>query len=73
MAHESRVIDREEGRESGDGERPDRPRLTSIADAQEEMEETFLVVGAVALALALAGAYLIAARTPGPATSAAAR
>lgn len=66
MAHETGVIDREEGHESGDGERADRPSTSPISDAQEEMEETFLIVGGVAVVLALGGAYLIAARTSSP-------
>jgi two-component system, OmpR family, sensor kinase len=67
MANESRVIDREEGRESSDGGgAAERPSISPISDAQEEMEETFLIVGAVALTVALGGAYLIAARTSSP-------
>ncbi len=73
MSNESRVIDREEGREPGGGEEGEAPSISPISDAQEEMEETFLVVGGVALALALGGAYLIAARTASPLRRMAAR
>ena len=70
MANESRVIDREESHDSsangGDGEQVVRPSISPISDAQEEMEETFLIVGAAALVVALAGAYLIASRTASP-------
>jgi signal transduction histidine kinase len=70
MANESRVISREEGHESGedggDGEHVSRPSISPISDAQEEMEATFLIVGAGALLVALAGAYLIAARAASP-------
>lgn len=70
MANESRVIDREEGHEAdedgGAGEDAARPTISPISDAQEEMEETFLIVGAGALVVALAGAYVIASRTASP-------
>jgi two-component system OmpR family sensor kinase len=70
MANESRVIDREEGHESsedgGGGDDVVRPSISPISDAQEEMEETFLLVGAGALVVALAGAYAIASRTASP-------
>jgi len=66
MANESRVINREEGREPGGDEAGGRPALSPISDAQEEMEETFLLVGGAALVLALGGAYLIALRTSSP-------
>jgi signal transduction histidine kinase len=68
MANESRVIEREEGHESseGGGGSDDVPSVSSISDAQEEMERTFLLVGGVAVVVALAGAYLIAARTASP-------
>jgi signal transduction histidine kinase len=70
MANESRVIDREEGHEADEGgsggEDAARPLISPISDAQEEMEETFLIVGAGALVVALAGAYVIASRTASP-------
>lgn len=66
MANESRVIGREESREPQGDEDGARPAISPISDAQEEMEETFLLVGGAALILALGGAYLIAARTASP-------
>ena len=68
MADESHVIDREETREHGapaahDGEAPS---ISSISDAQSEVERTFFLVGGITLAAALAGGYLIAARTASP-------
>lgn len=70
MADESHVIDREESREHNlprtSGEAGDGPSISPISDAQAEVEQTFLVVGGIALAAALAGGYLIAARTASP-------
>lgn len=67
MADESRVIDREEAREQtsapGEGEGPE---ISPIADAHSDVEQTFLLVGAGALVAALAGGYLLAARTTAP-------
>ena len=70
MANEARVIDRGEAREHGliqpgaeDGEGP---KISPIADAQEDVERTFLLVGAGALVAALIGGYLLAARTASP-------
>jgi len=71
MADESHVINREEGREhgvpapGGDDEGEGSP-ISPISDAQEEVERTFLLVGGMALAAALLGGYLIAARTASP-------
>ena len=68
MADESHVIDREEVREhrapaaSDGGE----PSISSISDAQSEVERTFFLVGGLALVAALTGGYLIAARTASP-------
>jgi two-component system OmpR family sensor kinase len=70
MANEARVIDRGEARERSLGEPGagdvERSRISPIADAQEDVERTFLLVGAAALAAALAGGYLLAARTASP-------
>jgi signal transduction histidine kinase len=71
MAHESSVIKHEEARErseptgsaheSGEGS-----TISPIADAQSDVEKTFLVVGGAALAAALLAGYLLAARTASP-------
>jgi signal transduction histidine kinase len=68
MADESRIINREEAREHGArvAGREDGPTISPISDAQEEVERTFLLVGGIALAAALIGGYLIAARTASP-------
>jgi len=70
MSDESGVINREEGREhvtrGARGEEVERPTISPISDAQEEVERTFLLVGGIALAAALVGGYLIAARTASP-------
>jgi signal transduction histidine kinase len=70
MAEESHVINREETREHRAGgaevEEGEGEKISSISDAQEEVEGTFLVVGGIALAAALLGGYLIAARTASP-------
>jgi two-component system, OmpR family, sensor kinase len=69
MADESHVIDREEAREpSAPAARPagQGPRISPISDAQDEVEKTFALVGGIALAAALLGGYLIAARTASP-------
>lgn len=68
MADESRVIDREEGREhiapaASDGKATS---ISSISDAQSEVERTFFLVGGLTLVAALTGGYLIAARTASP-------
>jgi two-component system OmpR family sensor kinase len=68
MSHESRVIKREETREPGDtgaaGAGPD--RVSPIADAQSDVEKTFLLVGGATLLTALLAGYLLAARTASP-------
>lgn len=70
MADESHIIHREEAREhraAGAGsEVGESQRISPISDAQEEVERTFLVVGGIALAAALIGGYLIAARAASP-------
>jgi signal transduction histidine kinase len=70
MGDESRIINREEGREHrapGAGSEPgESRRISPISDAQEEVERTFFIVGGIALAAALIGGYLIAARTASP-------
>ena len=70
MADESHVINREEAREHGgqppSGEEGEGPEISPISDAQEEVEQTFFLIGGLALAAALLGGYLIAARTASP-------
>ncbi|MCW2987994.1 MAG: hypothetical protein JWM24_932 [Solirubrobacterales bacterium] len=71
MSHESSVIKREEVREPGDlgaaGREPGRgPAISPIADAQSEVERTFLLVGGATLLAALLAGYLLAARTASP-------
>jgi two-component system, OmpR family, sensor kinase len=70
MADESQIINSEEVQEHrapGAGAKADeRQTISPISDAQEEVERTFLVVGAIALVTALVGGYLIAARTASP-------
>ena len=69
MADEARVIRSEEGREpgpSGSDEEGEGPSIAPISDARAEVERTFLLVGGIALAAALLGGYLIAARTASP-------
>ncbi len=70
MADESHVINREEAHErgapAGGGEKGESPSISPISDAQEEVERTFVLVGGIALAAALVGGYLIAARTASP-------
>jgi signal transduction histidine kinase len=68
MGDESQIIGREEAREHralGAGSEEER-RISPISDAQAEVERTFLVAGGIALVAALAGGYLIAARTASP-------
>ena len=69
MSHEASVISREEQKESREpgasaGERHDSE--SPIEDAQSDVEQTFLVVGAAALVAALLAGYLLAARTAAP-------
>jgi two-component system, OmpR family, sensor kinase len=69
MSHEATVINHEESREAHEpgatpGERDDSE--SPIEDAQSDVEQTFLVVGAAALVAALLAGYLLAARTAAP-------
>ncbi len=71
MSHEQTVINREEERESREegatpGERHDGDGESPIEDAQSDVEQTFLLVGAVALLAALLAGYLVAARAAAP-------
>ncbi|MDX6608496.1 MAG: two-component system, OmpR family, sensor kinase [Solirubrobacterales bacterium] len=71
MSHESSVIAREEARETNGpgakGSEPGEGSATSpIADAQSEVEKTFLIVGVATLFAALLAGYLLAARTASP-------
>jgi signal transduction histidine kinase len=71
MADESRLIGHEEAREAGDlgpatGEAGDGSAISPIADAQDEVERTFLIAGGAALLAALLAGYLVAARTAAP-------
>ncbi|HVX34324.1 MAG TPA: histidine kinase dimerization/phospho-acceptor domain-containing protein, partial [Solirubrobacterales bacterium] len=71
MSHEHAVIEREEEREAREpgGTRDARrgPEDESpIEDAQEDVEKTFLAVGAAALVAALLAGYLVAARAAAP-------
>jgi two-component system, OmpR family, sensor kinase len=69
MSHEARVIHGEETHEAHEpgatpGERHDSD--SPIEDAQSDVEQTFLLVGALALVAALLAGYLLAARTAAP-------
>jgi two-component system, OmpR family, sensor kinase len=69
MSHEQIVINSEEQREADEpgatsGERHDSD--SPIEDAQSDVEQTFLLVGAAALVAALLAGYLLAARTAAP-------
>jgi two-component system, OmpR family, sensor kinase len=71
MSHESSVIEREEAREPGDqggkGSGADeRSAISPIADAQSDVEKTFLIAGGATLLAALLAGYLLAARTASP-------
>jgi signal transduction histidine kinase len=70
MSDESRVIKREEagdpGRPSGASAEPADRSASPIADAQSEVERTFLLVGGASLLAALLAGYLLAARTASP-------
>ncbi len=70
MSSESAVIKREEARESaaaGAGTRDDEgSSISPIADAQSDVEKTFLLVGAAGLLAALLAGYLVAARAAAP-------
>ena len=71
MSRESDVIQREEGRElsepraGNEGEGGGEPE-SPIADAQSDVEATFLLVGGVTLVAALLAGYLIASRAASP-------
>jgi two-component system, OmpR family, sensor kinase len=69
MSHEQAVIQHEEEREAHQpGAKLDRhdDNESPIEDAQSDVEQTFLVVGAAALVAALLAGYLLAARTAAP-------
>jgi signal transduction histidine kinase len=71
MAHESNVIEREEGREQAhptgeDGESGEESGVSPIADAQSDAEEALLLAAGAALVAALVAGYLLAARTASP-------
>ncbi|MGH2973568.1 MAG: sensor histidine kinase [Gemmatimonadales bacterium] len=71
MSNESAVIKREEARESGKpgasaGESGEGSSISPIADAQSDVEKTFLVIGGMSLVAALLAGYLLAARTASP-------
>jgi signal transduction histidine kinase len=69
MSHEQTVIGQEEEREAHEpGATRDRHDNSEspIEDAQSDVEQTFLVVGAAALVAALLAGYLVAARTAAP-------
>jgi len=71
MSHERDVINREEEREAHEpgatpAERHDSDGESPIEEAQHDVEKTFLLVGALALAAALGAGYLVAARAAAP-------
>ncbi len=71
MAHESNVINREEGREADDpfatgGEGGEGSAISPIADAQSDAEKALLLAGGAALVAALLAGYLLATRTASP-------
>jgi signal transduction histidine kinase len=71
MSNESAVIKREEARESSKPgetatESGDGLSISPIADAQSDVEKTFLVIGGMSLVAALLAGYLLAARTASP-------
>lgn len=68
MSHERDVITQEEGGEGHDrgATTGEAGRESPIAEAQDDVEKTFLAVGAVALAAALLAGYLVAARAAAP-------
>jgi two-component system, OmpR family, sensor kinase len=71
MADESRLIGHEESREAGNrggvhGDSGEGSAISPIADAQDEVEKTFLIAGGAALLAALLAGYLVAARTAAP-------
>ena len=66
MANESGVIEREEGSEAHDLGRGDDSSSSPIADAQSDVEKTFLLAGGASLVAALLAGYLVAARAASP-------
>ncbi|HEY2054758.1 MAG TPA: ATP-binding protein [Solirubrobacterales bacterium] len=71
MSHERAVIGQEEERESREpgsaaGEHQGPDGESPIIEAQDDLQKTFLLVGAVALIAALLAGYLVAARTAAP-------
>lgn len=66
MANESGVIEREESSEAHDRGRGDDSSSSPIADAQSDVEKTFLLAGGASLVAALLAGYLVAARTASP-------
>jgi len=71
MADESRLIGHEESREAAGlgpatGDTGEGSAISPIADAQDEVERTFLIAGGAALLAALLAGYLVAARTAAP-------
>ncbi len=71
MSHERDVINNEEEREAHEpgataGERQESDGESPIAEAQDDVQKTFVLVGAVALAAALLAGYLVAARAAAP-------
>src|SRR5262249_26563467 len=71
MSHERHVIKHEEAREEGGGgsagaDAEEGSSISPIEDAQSDVQKTFLLVGGAALAMALIGGYLLAARTASP-------
>jgi two-component system OmpR family sensor kinase len=69
MSHEHAVINREEEREAEERGAPPadhRDSNSPVAEAQHDVEKTFLLVGAVTLCAALLASYLLAARTAAP-------
>jgi two-component system, OmpR family, sensor kinase len=71
MSHERDVINREEARESHEpgatpGERGEADGESPIAEAQDDVQKTFILVGALALVAALLAGYLVAARAAAP-------
>jgi signal transduction histidine kinase len=71
MSHESAVIGREEGKEKHEpgaagAERGESASASPIADAQDDVEKTFLLAGAVTLVAAILAGTLLATRTASP-------
>ncbi len=71
MSHEREVINHEEAREAHEpgataGERGEADGESPIAEAQDDVQKTFLLVGAAALVAALLAGYLVAARAAAP-------